>query len=366
MAEKKYYRYRLTFVFSRKGVINFAEGENNLADELTLEQPNGFPVTLHSTGETLSDSTQFQLTRGGFSSAAKAWEEAKETLSGLALLATELGVGLSAGPLNPGDYSPEKAAPGTATWSEGMFKELEEQKHKKTVAQKIGITVIEQSHQHEGIVSLHFGGSLVTRTLRPRGFLQVLVQMAEQRPSLDDRTSLALELYSLSFFEQNSRAAFLTLVQMLESLAPETERSSKVIEFVAHLESLTKEASNAAKKAKEDADKSAYDGILGALSWLKTESITQSIKRLAEESCPGMLFQGLPSAKFIKTCYETRSSLTHSGKTALRADEFAVQLSSLQNLCLIVLQHAIGYTPLKVPDEAISIPFLESGVQLTG
>jgi hypothetical protein len=365
MTEKKYYRYRLTFNFSRKGVINFAEGENSEANKLTYEQPSGFPVVLHAAGKTLSDSTQFQLTQGGFKSAGEAWEEAKEALNGLVLLATELGVGLDAGSLNPGSYSPEKAAPGTSRWSDGLFKECEENSQAKTVAQKIGITVIGQSHQYEEIVSLQFSGSLVERTLRPLGFLQVLVQMTEQRTVLDERTSLALELYSMSFFEHNSRAAFLTLVQMLESLAPKLERSEKVLNFVTQLESLTRKASGEAKIAKELSDKSAYDGILGALSWLKSESISQSIKRLAEESCGDLLFQGLSPSKFIKNCYDTRSALTHSGKTNLSNDEFAIQLHSLRSLCLSVLHHVIGYSPFQIPEEAIGLPFVDSMIQIT-
>jgi hypothetical protein len=365
MSEKKYYMYRLTFKFSDKGVINFAEGENETANSLTYEQPNGFPVRLQATGPTLNDSYQFQLTQGGFSSAATARNEAKENLAALALLAAELGVGVEAGPLFLPDYSSERAAPGVTKWSEGLFEDVEQANNAQTVAQKLGITVLRQRNADETVMSMETTGTLRQTALRPLGFIQVLVQMGQQNAKFNERTSLALELYSLSFFEHSARASFLTLIQMLESLAPKIERSDGVKSFVDQLQLLTKEAVAAAQKAKQVSDQAAYDGILGALSWLKNESITNSIKSLVEECLCDSTIDGMTPSKFIKHCYEIRSSLTHSGKTKLTPAEFATLLHRLRSVCLRVLRHAIGYAPLVVPEEAVAPPSLQSQVEFT-
>lgn len=197
MSRKKSYMYRLTFKFSEKGVISFAENENAQADSLTYEQPNGFPLRLQATGSTFNDSAQFQLTQGGFRSASAAWDEAKEILAGLVLVAVEMGVGVDAGPLLLRDYSPENAAPGTIKWNKELFEEIEKRDNAQTIAQKLGITVICQRNSDETITSMGFTGSLRMTPLRPLGFIQVLAQMSEQNANFNERSSLALELYNL-------------------------------------------------------------------------------------------------------------------------------------------------------------------------
>lgn len=152
---------------------------------------------------------------------------------------------------------------------------------------------------------------------------------------------------------------------MLESLAPKIERSDFVKAFVDQLKILTKEASATAKEEDRESDRVAYDGILSSISGLKNASITSSIKSLVEECLGDSMIDGMSPSKFIKQVYEIRSSLTHTGKTILTQTEFAILLHRLRGVCLLVLRHAIGYTPMIVPSEAVAQPSLQSLIEFT-
>jgi hypothetical protein len=152
---------------------------------------------------------------------------------------------------------------------------------------------------------------------------------------------------------------------MLESLAPKAKRPENILNFVAQLQSQAKIARDDAKGAGKLSEAAAYDSILGSFSWLKVDSISQSITRLVDESCGGLLFQGMSPSKFFQKCYKVRSDLTHSGKTYLSANEFAVQLVCLRSLCLAILRHVIDYVPLRIPEEALAPPFFDAIVQIT-
>jgi len=63
-----------------------------------------------------------------------------------------------------------------------------------------------------------------------------------------------------------------------------------------------------------DLEKHEKKSILGTLKYLKKESLTQSLRKMASVYLPDKEYGGLSSEKFIKKCYDARSKLVHEGK----------------------------------------------------
>ncbi|MCI5122556.1 MAG: hypothetical protein D3908_15480 [Candidatus Electrothrix sp. AUS4] len=59
---------------------------------------------------------------------------------------------------------------------------------------------------------------------------------------------------------------------------------------------------------KEDAD-----SMVGALRWLKQESIRQAGKRLVAERLGDRMYADMNATKYFSECYDLRSSLVHGG-----------------------------------------------------
>jgi hypothetical protein len=349
MISKKNYMYRLTFRFDAKGVINVDETDAE-ADSLTYEQPNGFPIMLHSCGGNLRESDEFQITQGGYAFPELAWKAAQELATALLLSAADLGIGVDVGTLDLGNYSAASAAPGTITFNKELFEKIEEKEKLQTVSQKRGITVVEQRGNDWGIMSIDMKGLLRDQPLKPLGLIYLLAKAEEQKISLSPRSALALELFHNSFFEVSMRANFLTLMQMLESLSEPRSRSAAVQQFV---EQIQDNAKHTLKSTTNPDDRRALDGMISLLSSARFESITQAIERLAEECCPGQLFLEKSPAKFIKQCYGVRSELVHTGKTKLTPTEFVQVFYSLRSLCIQVIRSFTGYKSVPIPQEML-------------
>jgi hypothetical protein len=144
MTDQIYDAYRLTFKFSRTGITALDE-ENAGADVQMVWEPGCSPHCLISCGASLGDADEFQLSQENFRSAEKAWEIARRYAKSLCVLAAELGVGVDISPADIGPYCTEKAKPGTLQFSPGFFKQAEQQHNAQTVAQKRGVTVIQQN-----------------------------------------------------------------------------------------------------------------------------------------------------------------------------------------------------------------------------
>lgn len=353
MEEQNYYAYRLTFRFARTSIIALEE-DNPEAEVQMICEPGGSPYCLISCGASLQEADQFQLSQGNFRSAEEAWEMARRDAKALCVLAAELGIGVDISPADVGPYSTEKAKPGTLQFSPGLFAQVEQQRNAQTVAQKRGITVIQQRKKDEGFVSVGVkGGRLETLTLSPLGLQRMLSVVDQQEIQLDDLTSLALEIYNSSFFESSTRAQFLTLIQMLEILSKRQTRSSESLEHVLQLKTLTKDAIKRAQNEQRVADVDTLTRMMSSIGDLAYESITQAIQRLVAESLLSEPVLQMTPSDFVKRCYKTRSELTHDGKTDLKENEFAALLHSLRHVCLRVLRKTIGYDAVKIPAEAM-------------
>ena len=122
-----------------------------------------------------------------------------------------------------------------------------------------------------------------------------------------------MELLTSYHFEISLRAKFLTLILAAEALLEADEKTENVKLLVDKFKSDT----NNAKISKEE-----KASILGSLRWLYRDSISQSLKKMADNYLYDKTYQGMSSRKFIKTCYEARSKLVHTG--SLNGTEFNI------------------------------------------
>lgn len=352
MDEQRYYAYRLTFRFARTGIIALDE-DNATAEVQMVWEPGGSPHCLISCGASLHEADQFQLSQGNFQSAEEAWEIARRDARALCILAAELGVGVDISPVDIGAYSSEKAKPGTLQFSPHLFASVEHKHNAQTVAQKRGVTVIQQAKKDEGFVSVGVkDGRLETSSLSPHGLQMMLSIVDQQEIQLDDRASLALEIFNSSFFESSVRAQFLTLIQMLEILSTRQIRSTESLDHVCQLKKLTKDAIARAKSELRVADVNTLTRMMSTLGDLKNESITQAIQRVVAETFLSEKILQMTPSDFIKHCYKARSELTHDGTINLSAVEFSALLHSMRQVCLRVLRKVIGYDAVEIPTEA--------------
>jgi hypothetical protein len=119
--------------------------------------------------------------------------------------------------------------------------------------------------------------------------------------SVDQRSLLALELFSASKFEASLRARFLTLVTAIECIAERPRRPPEAVQF---LQSLVDRLTGVDLT---DGDKAQ---LRSALRDLESRSISWSTRALVERHC------GTEKAKLFGKCYIARSELVHGGQTA--------------------------------------------------
>ncbi|WP_312517306.1 hypothetical protein [Massilia sp.] len=358
--ETKTYKYRLIFQFAYKGIINVPDAAEPYLTQLEYGQDDGNSIILRADGKSFHEAKQFKLMRGGFPSPKEAWEEARECLLALSLVAAELGLGFKAGDINVGEYEPAKALPGQDTiFSKNTFSDQESKKKTRAVPHKLGITIIEELDKTHGITSIKMSAQIAPFSLTPAGLISAMCLMADQEPRIDTRSSLALEIYHQSFFEQ-SRTAFLMLIQMLETLSATMERSPKVIAFIELLRSETIQESKKAKSEQRDADHQSLERIASSLSDLKKESITQSIVKLAEECCSKSFIDGGSVASLIRKCYKIRGSLTHKGITGVSEKDFLNYLAGLRNVCREILWVKMRFAKLNLHPDDISPTVINS------
>jgi hypothetical protein len=115
----------------------------------------------------------------------------------------------------------------------------------------------------------------------------------------------------------------LTLVTALDLLSetlPRTGISLKIINEVIEIcKTRRREESRAGAS---ESELSQVDALLSALGGLRNQSISASIKRLAEDASPDVLAYGKSANQIVDEAYRARNELIHGGRTG-------VDLSSL-------------------------------------
>lgn len=125
-----------------------------------------------------------------------------------------------------------------------------------------------------------------------------------KRKIIDKKLKLALDMYRASFFDYNRETKFLSMINILEVLAPQKDKHQEVISLIKQWQNEIKEKK---ETSKDDVLKSLeeFDGYLGRA---KKQSISDSISDFVFTE-----LQDEGKADIAKRCYNKRSRLVHDG-----------------------------------------------------
>lgn len=142
-------------------------------------------------------------------------------------------------------------------------------------------------------------------------YAPVLIDTFKQEYSVErqfsDQYILACEIYTSSFFDTSPRSRFITLVTVVEALInPSKHKDNIQLLIDKWLEMLKQEV-------EDPKDRDDKDSLMGSLYRLKYQSINQAGQKLANDLLPKELFDGMPSGKFFKYCYDLRCQIVHNG-----------------------------------------------------
>ncbi|MCW5198742.1 hypothetical protein VU06_03220 [Desulfobulbus sp. F3] len=188
------------------------------------------------------------------------------------------------------------------TMTESFITSLEKQRGRKHIEQVDGHVIIFNSEDKSLFCSTQCRVRVATE---PDIFLGTFITSLKSSPSFSERERLAYRLFNTALFQPDILATFLFLVITIEALSDYAPRSEAAI---AHVDMLIESTKNSHSLTKEDSD-----SMVGALRWLKQESIKQAGKRLVTERLGNRRYAGMIATKYFSECYDLRSRLAHSG-----------------------------------------------------
>ena len=157
----------------------------------------------------------------------------------------------------------------------------------------------------------------------PQDHFEKIFSHALARPRvITERERLSLELFNASFFQKSADSRFLVLVMAVEALLEPSPRSSAA---VLHVESMIAATNRAESLSPEE-----KQSLLGALSWLRYESINQTGRRLAEKYLGGQVYMNMKAPSFFSYCYNLRSRLVHGAHPLSSQQEIGCAVAQLE------------------------------------
>ncbi|WP_316364429.1 HEPN domain-containing protein [Candidatus Thiodiazotropha sp. CDECU1] len=290
------YCFRIRFNISHKGKLN---AENK---DFNFKLANGYDARLISEDtDSIATGSRFSLRSCGykdFSTAMKQGEIAKESLL---YYAVDNSMGINLGK----DVA-------SASLNEEIKDKILKKKGERILDDIHGLCVYPQDVPTY-FFSVHGAGIVNPRDME--FFSNELNRTITRHKSINAKVKLAMELLSFSFFDRSSRSKFLTLISATESLIEPCSRTGESIAHVNQLIDLTKNSTL------PDSEKSS---IINSLKWLLDESISRSLKKMAEIHLPDNTYSDLKAPKFIIKCYTARCDLVHKGY--VQEDEYDINL----------------------------------------
>jgi hypothetical protein len=277
--------FRFRFNISSKGLM--------LGDEKSVQfnLPDGRIATFSCIdSETLSESTRFVISSGGYRSAEEAFAFGEQVKESVLCFGTKFRMGI--------DVGKDKA---TSFLGKVIKDEILKTHGVRIIDDVHGISV----HNEEYPISCGSCSAAVLFNSRKADFfLDELCNIISATKAINAKNRLAMELLTSSYFESSPRSRFLTLILAAEALLEPENRSEEVKDFVDEFKKLTT-ASGLPSEEKTS--------IIGTLNWLYKDSISKSLKKMANTHLGGKQYDGLAASKFINKCYEARSKLVHTG-----------------------------------------------------
>ncbi len=135
--------------------------------------------------------------------------------------------------------------------------------------------------------------------------------------AIDEKLATALDLYLSHFYEASIRARFLTLVTVLEVLAPVTEKHPVAVRLVVDLH---RDIDDLLKTEVDPDARDALEALRREIDFRKETSIRRRIRSLVlDEPTLGDIPQREDLARRTVKAYDLRSTMTHSGAIAEEA-----------------------------------------------
>lgn len=278
------YTFRIRFNRSPRDTIQME------ASELTVPVPDdrvSLVLRALQADQPIRDSEQLVLVGQGYDSEKEATEAGLRFQDALMVALGRVRVGADFG---------QRAAKGVVT--EYGLRWLEQQTDQRTLNNVHGLMVF-QSEPKPRFASMN---AEMSRGVNAEGFQKTFLASIQLHPSLGARDLLAYSLFNASFFQPTSDSRFLLLVMAVEALLAPASRSPEAREHVDGLIEQTRSASLA------DDEK---NSMIGALRWLRNESINQAGRRLALSRLHDRSYNERSAPDFFSYCYQLRSNLVH-------------------------------------------------------
>jgi hypothetical protein len=262
-------------------------------DECSLDfsLPDGRAATFSCIGSsTFNEGTRFVITAGGFCSAEDAFSFGEQVKESVLCFGTKFRMGI--------DIGKDKA---TSFLGKVIKDEILKTRGVRIIDDVHGISV----HDEEYPVSCGSCSGTVLFNSRKIGFfLDELCKLISVPRTINEKTKLAMELLTSSYFETSPRSRFLTLILAAEALLEPEDRHEKIKSLVDELKKITRAS---------DLSTEEISSIVGTINWLYKDSISKSLKKMAKVHLDGKQYDNLVASKFISKCYEARSKLVHTG-----------------------------------------------------
>lgn len=260
----------------------------------------------HQAGVPIRDSDQLVLLGEGYSCEAEALESGRQCEAALMVALARVRVGADFG---------ARSAKGVVT-RHGLAW-FEEQFGQRALNDVHGLMVFptEPKPKFASITAT------LTRGTSFEPFTKALLAAISARPTLTERDMLALALFNASFFQRSADSRFVLLVMAVEALIDPAPRSAEAREHVDGL--ITQTRSSSLSEAEKQS-------IIGALHWLRNESINSAGRRLASARSPGKFYQEKSPTDFFSHCYQLRSNLVHGNLPFPTFEEVGAAAATLE------------------------------------
>jgi excisionase family DNA binding protein len=161
-------------------------------------------------------------------------------------------------------------------------------------------------------------------------FTNSLVIRTHNFKPLDDKRLLACRLYAHSRSESSQRGRLLTLVTVLDLLSETLPRTGLALKIANEALETAKARRREGKAAGvSEAELSQVDALLSALGGLRNQSISASIKRLADAASADVLVYGKSADQIVDEAYKARNELIHGGRTGVDLTSLITPLEQL-------------------------------------
>lgn len=292
------YGYRIWVLLAPTAHIGGTRGHGK-AEVSTASSEYGWVIRALPHGTAFDHATQFDILREGFESETAAQAHGERFLDALRLALTQTSTAVDFGDhRGSGGLTPESLD--RAAQASGA----------QVLNGRLGLQVYRAEPQ---TVFMDMGNPRVGADFPVDKLIDLVDTVFADAPPLSRRESLALELFHAALFETRPRARLLLLVAAVESLLEPEVRGNQAKLFVDDLIIRTQASGM---------EKHEVDSIVGALRWLRKESISRTGRSLGSRLLAGREYADLPPDRFFAKVYSVRSALVHSGKTTLFPDEF--------------------------------------------